>query len=53
MRGCYKDGVGPWFDWLFVSPDELRAWAPAEGWEVEAAREGTGGEYCALLKRRG
>lgn len=39
MRVRHRRVVGPWFDWLFVSLDELGGLARASGWTITEATE--------------
>jgi SAM-dependent methyltransferase len=51
MRAHYKGVGGSWFNWLFVSPEELANWSAAAGWSVREIIQGNQGEYCAVLGR--
>jgi hypothetical protein len=41
----------PWFDYLIVSPDELRELVAGSGWEVSRLIEGETGMYVAVLDK--
>jgi SAM-dependent methyltransferase len=47
--GLYR---GRWFDYLLVSPDEMRALAGAGGWEVERLVEDAGNDYYVGVLRK-
>ena len=49
IRVRYRDCVGPWFDYLFVSPDEMRSLLAGTGWRVRRIIEGKGALYIAVL----
>jgi SAM-dependent methyltransferase len=36
LRTRYRDAVGPWSNWLFVSRDEMRQLVRGTGWQVRA-----------------
>ena len=41
----------PWFDYLIVSPDELRELVAGSGWEVARLIDGEAGIYAAVLEK--
>lgn len=49
IRVRYKDAATPWFDYLFVSPRELRALVRDTSWRVEGIVRSTGPTYVAVL----
>ena len=51
MRVRYRAYRTPWFDYLFVSPDELAALADGTGWRVGELVAGDGPNYVAILER--
>jgi SAM-dependent methyltransferase len=51
MRVRYKTYRTPWFDYLFVSQDELRALVEGTGWVLREVRESGGPTYCAVLEK--
>jgi SAM-dependent methyltransferase len=53
LRVRYKQYVSPWFDYLFVSQDELEALVDGTGWEVHRYIAGDDGRYIAVLARAG
>jgi len=50
LRIRYRAIVGPWFDYLFVSADELRSIAAEAGWVVTDVLEGEGSVYGVRLR---
>lgn len=48
-HGLYR---GRWFDYLLVSPDEMRKLADAGGWQVERLVEGDDDYYVGILRKR-
>lgn len=51
LRIRYRNIADPWFDYLFMSPDELRAISAGTGWRVSRTIEGTGPMYVAILEK--
>jgi SAM-dependent methyltransferase len=49
LRVRYKDVATPWFDYLFVSPRELRALLSGTSWRVERLVQSAGPTYIAVL----
>jgi hypothetical protein len=35
IRVRYRDLVGPWFEYILVSPDEMAELADGTGWRIE------------------
>ena len=50
-RECYGDLRGPWFDWLFVSRDEMREIVSGTGWTVSEFIEPEGPQYIAIIEK--
>lgn len=51
LRSRYRDLVGPWFDYLIVSPDEMTTIVEATPWRMRNLIETTGsGYYVAVLE---
>ena len=50
-RECYGDLRGPWFDWLFVSRDEMREIVSGTGWVVRRFIEPEGPQYVAIIEK--
>jgi SAM-dependent methyltransferase len=51
LRARYRTLATPWFDYLFMSPDELEAITQGTGWHVARLLMGDGPEYVALLEK--
>ncbi|MBX3055153.1 MAG: class I SAM-dependent methyltransferase [Anaerolineae bacterium] len=50
LRVRYKTLIGPWFDYLMVSPDEMAAIVAGTGWQIGRVIEGEGA-YTAVLEK--
>jgi SAM-dependent methyltransferase len=50
IRVRFEQYTDPWFDYLFVSPKEMRELVHGTGWRV-AKVIGRGAEYCAVIER--
>ncbi len=50
-RERYRNLKGPWFDWLFVSRDEMRRIVDGTGWTVRKFIEPEGAQYVAILEK--
>jgi hypothetical protein len=50
LRIRHRDSATPWFDWLFVSRDELEALASEGGWHVVRCIPEEGAAYVAILE---
>jgi SAM-dependent methyltransferase len=51
MRVRFRQFKGPWFDYLMVSPDEMRALVDGTGWHLSAFHGDVDGRYVAVLER--
>lgn len=51
MRIRYLDRSTPWFDYLMVSPQEMRAVLAGTGWEVARVLSGDGPMYAAIIEK--
>jgi len=51
LRIRYKSYRTPWFDYLLVSPDEMRELLAGTGWSAERFIDGAGGQYVALIEK--
>lgn len=49
IRVRYKDLAGPWFDYLFVSPDELAELLEGTAWRIERIVRGETSYFVAVL----
>jgi SAM-dependent methyltransferase len=52
MRLRYKHLTGKWFDYLFVSRDEMRDILSATGWRVEKFIKSFGDTYFAIIAKK-
>ena len=53
VRVRYGPYCSPWFDWLFVSRDEMQALVRRTPWEVERFVDGGGTLYAVVLRKAG
>jgi SAM-dependent methyltransferase len=51
MRVRYGKIVGPWFDYLFVSPSEMNEIVAGTGWTVERLIDPDAANYHAIIRR--
>jgi hypothetical protein len=49
LRVRYRDLVGPWFEYLIVSPDELAEIVEGTGWQIRHLVRDEGSIYVAVL----
>jgi len=52
MQIGFQGLMGPYYSWLQVDAETLRAHAEPEGWRCEVVRRGENGDYLARLLRR-
>jgi len=52
IRIRFEKTIGEWFDYLFVSPDEMRMFLEGTGWEIERLLGADGSNYCAILRKK-
>ena len=50
-RERYRDLKGRWYDWLFVSRDEMRETVAGTGWAVRRFIEPEGDQYIAVIEK--
>ena len=51
LRVRYRDLIGPWFDYLIVSPDEMATILEGTEWRIHRLLQQTGsGYYVAVLE---
>ena len=50
-RERYRNLKGPWFDWLFVSRDEMRDVVAGTGWMISEFIEPEGAQYVAIIEK--
>lgn len=53
MRVRFERAVGPWFDFLFVSPGEMVELLGDTGWEVERFIGAEEANYFAVIRKKG
>jgi SAM-dependent methyltransferase len=51
LRIRFRELASPWFDYLFVSRDEMRALAEGTGWRLAETVDSDGPMYVAVLER--
>jgi len=51
LRVRYRQFCGPWFDYLFASPDEVRSIVQNTGWTVREIVESQGPGFVAILAK--
>jgi cyclopropane fatty-acyl-phospholipid synthase-like methyltransferase len=51
MRSRYKKLIGPWFDYLFASRDEVKEIAAGTGWKVRRCIPISGPVYAVVLEK--
>jgi len=49
LRVRYRDLVGPWFEYLIVSPDEMAEIVEGTGWQISRLVRDEGSYYVAVL----
>lgn len=49
LRSRYRDLIGPWFDYLIVSPDEMATILEATPWRIRKLIEATGRSYYVAV----
>lgn len=51
MRVRYRQYVNPWFDYLFVSKEEMEQLLSGTGWAVDRYLDSDGAIYVAIIKK--
>lgn len=51
LRVRYKTYKTPWFDYLIVSPDEMRDIVSGTGWQVTRIIDSSTPRYCAIIEK--
>jgi SAM-dependent methyltransferase len=51
IRIRFHEWIGPWFDYLLVSPEEMSAILDGTGWEVDRFLTEDGPRYVAVVRR--
>jgi valyl-tRNA synthetase len=49
----YRDLIGPWFEYLIVSPDEMAEIVEGTGWEIRHLIRDEDSVYVAVLEHPG
>ncbi len=52
MRVRYGATVGEWFDYLFVSPDEMRDILSNTDWRIEKLLNAEEANYVSLIQKK-
>jgi SAM-dependent methyltransferase len=50
LRVRYRDLIGPWFDYLFVSPDEMASILEGTHWRITRLLQSSSAYYVAILE---
>ncbi|HKU55610.1 MAG TPA: hypothetical protein VJP41_01165, partial [Gaiellaceae bacterium] len=50
LRVRYRDLIGPWFDYLFVSPDEMTSILEGTQWRITRLLQSGSAYYVAILE---
>jgi SAM-dependent methyltransferase len=51
LRVRHRSAATPWFDYLIVSPEELRELVSGTGWQLARLIEGEAGMYTAIIDK--
>ena len=51
IRIRFNEWVGPWFDYLLVSPAEMSALVDGTGWEVDRFLTDDGPRFVGVIRR--
>jgi SAM-dependent methyltransferase len=51
LRLRYNTTVGEWFDYLFVSEEEMKGIVKNTGWEIKKVYKGAGSTYIAIITK--
>lgn len=51
LRVRYRDLIGPWFEYLIVSPDEMAEIVEGTGWEIRHLIRDEDSYYVAVLEQ--
>jgi cyclopropane fatty-acyl-phospholipid synthase-like methyltransferase len=52
IRNRFRDVIGPWFDYLFVSPREMHEICSESGWVFRRVIKDGGSAFIAILEKR-
>lgn len=53
IRIIYKTAVGKWFDYLFVSPEEMQEIFKETDWQIREFIKSNGAHYFAVIEKKG
>lgn len=53
FRVRFDKAIGPWMDYLFVSPEEMTKILDDTGWEIDRLLESGGSNYFAIIRKSG
>jgi SAM-dependent methyltransferase len=53
FRVRFETAIGPWMDYLFVSPEEMKSILDGTGWEIDRLLESGGSNYFAIIRKIG
>jgi len=51
FRVRFDKAIGPWMDYLFVSPEEMTKILDDTGWEIDRLLESGGSNYFAIIRK--
>ena len=51
FRVRFENAIGPWMDYLFVSPDEMTTILDGTGWEIDRLLDSGGATYFAVIRK--
>ena len=51
FRVRFEGAIGPWMDYLFVSPDEMTAIIHGTGWEIDKLLDTGSANYFAIIRK--
>ena len=51
MRVRFEDYASPWFDYLLVSPDEMKRILAGTGWQIERLLAPEATNYFAVIRK--
>ena len=51
FRVRFETAIGPWMDYLFVSPQEMAEILNGTGWEIDKLLDAGGAEYFAVIRK--
>jgi SAM-dependent methyltransferase len=51
LRVRFENAIGPWMDYLFVSPEEMKDILDETGWQIETLLESSAPHYFAIIRK--